>query len=266
MIYPNNPREAYYLADDKAESKKLLEKYVIPVPATFAIIEHSWDIDGTLKKINDLDEFVLKPANGSGGNGILILQRSGDKGWVTPSGKIYNNAMVRMHIASIIYGAFAHDHADKCIVEQKIASHNLFKQIYPEGVPDIRVILYRDKVLMAMLRVPTRISGGKANLHQGAMGIGINLEKGLLTQGVYRNQITTLHPDSGVKFEGMEIPYWKEILSVSHATAKIVPLKYLGVDIIVDQKNGPLVIEINVRPGLQIQNANMTGLLKQLGK
>ena len=38
------------------------------------------------------------------------------------------------------------------------------------------------------------------------------------------------------------------------------PLGYLGVDLVVDAKLGPQVLEINVRPGLEIQNVNAMGL------
>ena len=116
----------------------------------------------------------------------------------------------------------------------------------------------------AMLRFPTDASGGKANLHQGAIGTGIDMKEGMITQGYYRHRIIHKHPDTGVHFQGMQIPQWNEILSISASVAEIVPLKYLGVDIIVDKIRGPLIIEINARPGLQIQNANLQGLWRQV--
>jgi len=39
---------------------------------------------------------------------------------------------------------------------------------------------------------------------------------------------------------------------------------YLGVDIVLDAQAGPLMLELNARPGLNIQIANQEGLLHRL--
>lgn len=41
-------------------------------------------------------------------------------------------------------------------------------------------------------------------------------------------------------------------------------LGYIGVDIVLDRDLGPLVLELNARPGLSIQLANKIGLLPRL--
>ena len=61
-------------------------------------------------------------------------------------------------------------------------------------------------------------------------------------------------------------PYWNKILEISIQTAKYFPLNYLGVDIVIDQKLGPLIMEVNVRPGLGIQLANQMGMKKVLNE
>ena len=45
---------------------------------------------------------------------------------------------------------------------------------------------------------------------------------------------------------------------LSHA----LQLGYVGVDIVLDANYGPMVLEANARPGLNIQIANNQGLLK----
>jgi len=262
-VYPLNPRVEQKLANDKALSKTIMEEHGIPVPRTYAIIEHLWELDSKLEKIESLENFVVKPSMGSGGNGILILEKSG-KGWITPDGKSYQLERLRLHIAAILYGAYSHDHADKAILEERLAPHQFLKKIYDTGIPDIRVIVHRDIPVMAMLRVPTLRSKGKANLHQGALGIGVDLESGRLGYGIHKKKKIQVHPDSGTLFSGLMIPEWNRLLTISRQTASIIPLKYLGVDIILDEQHGPLVIEINARPGLQIQNSNSMGLLEVL--
>ena len=263
FVYPLNPRKKQNLANDKALSKSLLEEHGIPIPRTFAIIEHLWDLDNKLEILDNLETFVVKPSMGSGGNGILILQKN-QRGWSTPDGTAYLAERIKMHIAAILYGAYSHDHADKAIVEERLTPHPFFKKIYDAGIPDIRVIVHQNTPVMAMLRIPTLRSKGKANLHQGALGIGIDLQSGCLGYGIHKQKRIQAHPDSGNFFSGLEIPGWSKLLDISQQAARLVPLKYLGVDIIIDEQHGPLVIEINARPGLQIQNSNNQGLLTVL--
>ncbi len=259
LVYPSNPRKEFRIADDKAWFKEILGKEGIPVPATITLIEHLWEVDEKLTELEQREEVVIKPARGSGGSGILILQRNAT-GWYTPDGQLFDRERIRMHIASILYGAYTHDHADKALVEERLTPHTFLRSIYPEGVPDVRLILYHDDPVMAMLRVPTRQSKGKANLHQGAIGIGMDLESGILGFGMYRGRQVESHPDSGALFRGLVLPEWKKFIRIGVRTASLVPLKFLGIDLILDANRGPLVIEINARPGLQIQNSNRLGL------
>ncbi len=41
-------------------------------------------------------------------------------------------------------------------------------------------------------------------------------------------------------------------------------LGYQGIDIVLDREQGPLILELNARPGLNIQIANRAGLHKRL--
>lgn len=263
LIYPNNPRKEFRIADDKSVFKRTLEKEGIPLPATFALIEHLWEVERQLVELEKQETLVLKPARGSKGRGILILQKNG-KGWTTPDGKIYDRERIRMHMASILYGAYTHDHSDKVIVEERLVPHPFLTGIYPDGIADVRLLFHRDLPVMGMLRIPTRRSGGKANLHQGAIGIGIDLDTGNLGQGMIRGRYTETHPDTGIRFRGQTIPDWTEFIRIGKKTASLVPLKFLGIDLILDAIHGPLVIEINARPGLQIQNSNQQGLVEIL--
>lgn len=265
LIYPNNPRKEFRIADDKILFKQTLSGHHVPVPSTYAIIEHLWEVDTRLKELESQESLVIKPARGSGGKGILILRRN-LKGWITPDGKHLDREHLRMHIASILYGAYSHDRADRVIAEELLIPDPFHHRIYDKGIPDIRIIMYHERPVMAMLRVPTSHSRGKANLHQGAIGIGIDIETGELGEGVYKGTLIQAHPDSGARFSGMKFPRWDALIGISCQTATLVPLKFLGIDLILDSSRGPLVIEINARPGLQIQNANKQGLLEVLEK
>jgi alpha-L-glutamate ligase-like protein len=117
---------------------------------------------------------------------------------------------------------------------------------------------------MAMLRLPTRESGGRANLHQGAIGAGVDLETGLTTRAVQRNRVTERHPDTRESVIGFRVPYWTQILAMSRRVSAATGMGYVGVDVVVDRRDGPLLLEANARPGLAIQIANGVGLLRRL--
>ncbi len=263
-VYPNNPRKYFPYANDKALTKKVLEENGVPTADTYTIISNLWEINEKLKAVENVSTFVVKPAQGSGGGGILLLKKVEDGVWKTPSGEVYNREKLEHHVATVIYGIYSSRDSDKAIIEYCLTPHSFFTNIYDKGVPDFRVLLYHDDPIMAMLRVPTKQSGGKANLHQGAIGIGIDMKSGKLLEGFHQNKYIKEHPDSKTVFEGMDIPDWEKAIDISVKTSKLFPLNYLGVDIIVDEVKGPLVIEINVRPGLQIQNINKTGLIEVL--
>ena len=221
-------------------------------------------LDELLEAIEPLDAVAIKSAKGSGGGGILILQRNAAGEWAKPSGKVISMLQLRSHLANILFGMFSKGSSDKVIAEYCLQPHPFFSNIYAQGVPDFRVIMHGNVPILAMLRMPTDESDGKANLHAGAIGIGIDLDTGCLLEGFDGDGYFTKHPDSGIEFTGLALPHWQETLNIALETAKRFPLDYLGIDIVFDRDLGPMVIEINVRPGIQIQNVHRTGLKEAL--
>lgn len=264
LVYPNNNKKDFLLANDKAVTKVFLEKHKIPHPKTFALIEKVGEISQKLEGLLKYEQLVIKPAKGKGGGGILVLDKGRDGTWKTPSGKALTYRELRTAIANIIFGIHSFGTDDKAIVEYRINSHSFFNHIYSKGVPDIRIISLKRKIINIMLRIPTDQSDGKANLHQGAIGVSVELETGILKKAYNYKAYLSYHPDSKVKIEGLQIPFWPEILKMSQKIADNSPLLFLGIDIAIDQEKGPLVLEINARPGIEIQNVTQKGLLDSL--
>jgi len=119
---------------------------------------------------------------------------------------------------------------------------------------------------MAMLRLPTKDSGGRANLHQGAIGVGVDISTGITTYAIYYGNLIKFKPGTKRKLHGIKIPNWTKILELAVRCQKVSKLGYLGVDIILHPEKGPMVLEINYQPGPQIQLANMAGLKKRLDR
>jgi len=117
--------------------------------------------------------------------------------------------------------------------------------------------------VMAMLRLPTKDSDGKANMHLGAVGVGIDISKGETTYIAYKNRIIDEVPGAG-PIRGLKIPYWDDILMIASKCQLITNLGYMAVDIAIDKTSGPVLIEINARAGLAVQIANLAPLKKRL--
>jgi hypothetical protein len=166
----------------------------------------------------------------------------------------------------ILDGSYSlHDTPDIGFIEQKVITHPVFKKYTYKGTPDIRIIVYNKVPVMAMLRVPTEESDGRANLHAGALGIGVEIASGITTHAIYHNQpVTRLPSNRKIKLHGIKIPYWDEMLKMSSQIQELTDIGYLGLDFVLDKDEGPMILELNARPGLSIQNANLAPLRDRL--
>jgi len=264
LVSKLNQTSLLKLAADKLKSKKVLTDYKIPVPGTIAQFDTLFDVQKLSQSLKNESAFVIKPNAGSQGNGILVIQDKQEQNFVTASGKTKTHSDLKNLICEIINGNYSQlGDSDTAYIEPLIRQHKILQDFAPYGLCDIRLVLTEGKLVSAMLRVPTKSSGGKANLHQGAIGAAIDLATGTIRHCFYKNQEITHHPDNGQPIVGVVLPFWSQIKQMSIACTQAIPLGYMGVDICLDQELGPLVLEVNGRPGLEIQNVNQCGLLKQ---
>jgi alpha-L-glutamate ligase-like protein len=184
---------------------------------------------------------------------------------MTQSGELLSIANFSYHVSEILSGIFSLSGIeDVAIVEALIHPDPIFAAITFLGVPDVRIVVYRGVPVMSMVRLPTKASDGKANLHRGAIGAGIELAKGTTITAVHLSKVITHHPDTSNPVSGIHVPYWGKMMLMAAGTFEITGLGYLGVDLVIDQDRGPLLLELNARPGLAIQLANRQGLQKRL--
>ena len=260
-----NPRGLYPLVDDKLKTKRLALQAGIAVPELYGVIETQRDIRRLPAIVTGHKEFALKPAHGSAGDGIIVIAGRSAARYRTISGELLDDDYLSHHLSNAINGQFSLGGVqDVVIVEYMVQFSSLFERISFQGVPDIRVIVFRGFPVMAMVRLPTRASHGKANLHQGAVGSGIDLATGITLNGVIDTAVVAYHPDTSQPIAGLQIPDWDTILDISARCYELTGLGYIGVDIVLDRDLGPLVLELNARPGLAIQLANGQGLLRRL--
>jgi alpha-L-glutamate ligase-like protein len=263
LVY--NPRKYYPLVDDKLRTKQLAKDAGIAVPELYGVIEIEHQIRELPEFLKKYPDFVLKPAQGTGGEGIEIIVGKVKNLYRKSSGSLVTEEQLQHHVSNILNGLFSlGGHEDKAIIEYRVKFDPVFDTISYQGVPDIRIIVFMGFPIMAMLRLPTHMSGGKANLHKGAIGVGIDIATGRTLNAVWKNDVITEHPDTRNPVTGFEIPKWDELLMIAAKCYGLTGLGYLGVDIVLDRIKGPLVLEMNARPGLNIQIANNMGLLHRL--
>lgn len=267
-IRPNNRKRSMEIADSKLLCKRILKKNNLGVSALIAKIKTHEELENfdwaTLP-----DSFALKPNRGFGGEGIVVVyarKKNRTDAWVKADGSVITIEDLRSHIRNIIDGSFSLANTpDVAFFEERLKLLKLFKPYSYKGIPDIRVIVFNHVPVMAMLRLPTRASDGKANLQQGAIGVGIDLATGTTTTAIIgKGHLIEYVPDTRLVLSGIKIPYWKEILRMSVEAQTLSGLGFLGADIAIDRDRGPVILELNARPGLSIQLANLAGLKGRL--
>lgn len=274
-ILRHNKRSNYPLVDNKVLTAERAEAWGIATPENYLIVQNYGSLKNLHLKLIQYESFVIKPACGSQGNGIIVIkeiikeEKDGDvKIYFRRSNdKLMDIEEVKHHISGILSGLYSlSGQSDTAIIQAKIDKHPIFDLYSFGGIPDIRVIVFEGYPVMSMVRLPTKSSDGRANLHQGAIGAGLNLSDGRTNNAVIRNQVVKVHPDTGHHLGGLKLPFWTEILELAARCYDMVELGYLGVDIVLTPDQGPILLELNARPGLGIQIANLSGLVPRLEK
>jgi alpha-L-glutamate ligase-like protein len=264
-VAAHNPRHLYPLVDNKLKTKLLAEQAGIAVPKLLGTLRYQHDVRDLHSQLLPHEKFVIKPAKGSGGKGILVISEREHEIYFKPSEEAISHEMLERHVTNILSGLYSLSGTpDVAMIEAMIEAHNIFDAYSFEGVPDIRVIIFKGYPVMAMLRLATHASDGKANLHQGAVGVGIDLATGKALHAVQHDRPIYQHPDTQREFSELQIPDWDKLLPLAAACHEVTGLGYLGVDIVIDKNRGPLILELNARPGLAIQMANGTGITPRL--
>lgn len=260
LIGRHNSRDKYPLVDNKLKTKKIAEEVGIAVTELYAQIQWQSELNHLHDILAPYENFVIKPVHGSGGKGILVITHREDDLFIRANGSSMTLDQVHDHISNILSGLYSlGGRYDVAIIEKLVHFDPVFENYSYEGVPDIRIIVYHGYPIMAMMRCPTHASNGKANLHQGAVGVGIDIATGRAINAVMHGEPIEVHPDTKHDFADLVIPRWEEILIIAAKCYEITGLGYLGTDIVFDKNVGPLLLELNARPGLAIQIANNKG-------
>ena len=263
IIGKNNARRLYPLVDDKVQTKNLAMANGVNTPEFIGVIEHQHQVKDILNIVKGHQDFVVKPAHGSGGKGVLVIRGYTENTFTLPSGRQITYNDLYQHISNILSGLYSlGGRYDTALIEEAVNFSDIFKDYSFQGVPDVRIIVYKGYPILAMTRLSTAESGGRANLHQGAVGVGLDIKTGKTKRAVQHNLPIKFHPDTKADLSKIEVPLWREHLLIAAKAYEMTGLGYFGADIVLDAKKGPMMLELNARPGLAIQIANGIGLEK----
>ncbi len=256
-----NPRKFLVRVDDKLLTKQLVAPAGIQTPELYGVIENARDMKRLPEFIAHPDGFVIKPAQGSQGKGIIVVEGPLKGGWRMSSGKRIDLDTMKFQINNMLSGMYSlGGQPDKALVEYRVKFDDVFGKVSFRGVPDVRVIVLKGIPVFSMLRLPTAESDGKANLHKGGVGAGIDLVTGRTMLAMQHDEFIDIHPDTGHPLEDIQTPYWDDILLMAAKSYEVTGLGYIGVDVVLDREKGPMLLELNARPGISIQIANRRGL------
>jgi alpha-L-glutamate ligase-like protein len=279
-----NNRAGKSIANSKLLTKKTLKKAKVRVPETFSIIHSMEELDA-FDFLRLPADFVVKPNNGLGGEGIVVIEQQGEYAgeWLDSQGTTWSIADLRLHIGDILAGRYSMDDLpDIAYIEERVRVHPTFAKYSYHGTPDIRVIVYNRVPVMSYIRLPTEESGGRANLFQGAAAVGIDMASGVTTYGVHHAKPTEFFPGTRRKLANIQVPQWEQILETAITASEAIGLGYMAADIVLQPSQAipkseaknlkeevaavPMILEVNAQPGLKIQIANRAGLKERLAR
>lgn len=138
------------------------------------------------------------------------------------------------------------------IFQERFFQHKVLSSIYPKSVNTIRIVtVCKDSevhVLPPVLRIGA-MGNEVDNYTRGGVIVEIELETGRLTKFGKRKQgygeMSEVHPDTGFRYEGVEIPFWKEVVEqVKYFHKMLFNLHSIGWDVAIAE-DGPYFIEGN---------------------
>ena len=147
--------------------------------------------------------------------------------------------------------------------QEAIDQHPEINRLHPGCLNTLRVLTGTAHdgsfpVLSAVLRVGQG-SRPVDNSHAGGLVVGVDRETGRLRPRAHAffqfgGATHQRHPESGVAFDGFEVPFFAEAVSLAQRAHSQLPLLYVGWDIGISP-DGPVLIEGNSGPyiaGLEI--------------
>ena len=200
------------------------------------IVPKEGEYDKFLKFLDEHDVFMSKPYDGLGGADV---KREYAKD-ITDKKEYFENAI-----------------KNRIFLEELVIQHPEMNKLCEKSVNTMRIMTFNDHGKSRIIWMGLRVGNGINaidNFHAKGMAVNINVSTGKLVGNAIDKDLNeyTEHPVTHVKFDGFQIPCFKEakemVLKASLESDKIL---VVGWDVAISDK-GPVIIEGNRRPGFDI--------------
>jgi hypothetical protein len=202
----------------------------------------------------DRDLFV-KPTGGRGGRGAERWDRVAPSTYASPDGE-------QLSGEALLQRLIARSRETPLIVQPRMQPHRDLAGITAGALPTLRVLTCLNEndepeVMTAMIRTSFGKSRTVDNLHAGGIGTLVDVDSGRLGKASNLGADARLgwfsaHPDTGAPIEGTMVPCWKEVKRQAVAAHRQFSDRVvIGWDISV-LEDGPIFIEGNGNPDLDI--------------
>lgn len=216
------------------------------------------DVDKFLGSFED-NRIFLKLASEGAARGVYALKRISGK-W-TIDGQPIGAIAIRARFEGKSF-----------FFERQIKQEKFLKSFNPDTVNTVRVLTLNNGKEMQIVSAAVRFGRKGAfvdNMHAGGLAVSIDIETGRMESFAGRRfdeKKYYEHPDSHIRFEGEEIPYWKEIEQLVYFCLNILPqYRSIGFDIVTTDK-GPIVLEVNTGAGMDLaQVGKNEGIASRFG-
>ncbi|MFD1162246.1 MULTISPECIES: sugar-transfer associated ATP-grasp domain-containing protein [Hwangdonia] len=198
----------------------------------------------------NIDALFLKPLQGIGGQGCILLNKNNLKNKIQHAKK------------SLLKASYLH--------QECIEQHTEINKIHAKSINTLRCVTYIDKEnKIHIVSIFMRFGVGNSvtdNVTSGGFYIAVNTETGVL-QGQGRQSVVmggnvfNNHPNSNFKLDGFKIPYFTEACDLVKYAALYFPSRIIGWDVAITH-TGPIIIEGNHNPDLQTSDTAYGGYCK----
>lgn len=228
-----NNREYYHFFDNKSEFYTRFAPYIGREWLDFS----SASLEDFERFLQGKDAVMIKPDDGTGGKGVEKLNLRD-----YPDAKALYNQLKAGKTG---------------VVEEVLVQHPELSQLNPSSINTLRIVtILNDSgphIVYAHIRIG---NGGRPvdNLHSGGMFAPIDMETGVVQYPGYDKdrKTYTVHPMTGVKIQGFQVPLWEESKTLCLQAAELIPqMRYVGWDVAVTPE-GPVLVEGNNLPGYDI--------------
>lgn len=270
-----NPRNHIKLMKDKVIFEEVVKKHypeIMPstyfefrgkkvIKASSNQVKNCQDTKSALNSLKDGKYFIKEIRGLCGNDAILLTKKDGN-----------------LNFRHVTRGGISLDEFFKItnktdfMVQEHVENHADIKKLSPYALSTIRIISTRfndnPHILSADMRVSCKENAVVDNFHKGGAIVHVDTKTGKLARYAHRRHTKSLkvHPISGIKFEGYQLPYWKETIETVEKLHNIFPeFSSVGWDIAITP-TGPKIIEGNHQWDLAVPQTTIGGVRKKWEK